>query len=83
MDSFIQDLRFAARTLARNPGFAAVAVLTLGLGVGANAAIFSVVNAVLLRPLPWGEPDRTVMVWSRSRAARLCSALACASRSAA
>ncbi len=67
MDSFIQDLRFAARTLARNPGFAAVAVLTLGLGVGANAAIFSVVNAVLLRPLPWGEPDRTVMVWSRWR----------------
>src|SRR6476619_812180 len=67
METFFQALRFGARTLARNPGFAAVAVLTLGLGVGANAAIFSVVNAVLLRPLPWGEPDRTVMVWSRWR----------------
>jgi len=65
MDTFFQDLRFGARTLARNAGFAAVAVLTLGLGVGANAAIFSVVNAVLLRPLPWSDPDRTVMIWSR------------------
>jgi len=65
MESFIQDLRFGLRTLTRNPGFAAVAVLTLGLGVGANAAIFSVVNAVLLRPLPWSEPDRAVMIWSR------------------
>jgi putative ABC transport system permease protein len=65
MDTFFQDLRFGARTLARNPGFAAVAILTLALGVGANAAIFSVVNAVLLRPLPWTEPDRAVMIWSR------------------
>ena len=65
METFFQDLRFGARTLARNPGFACVAVLTLALGVGANAAIFSVVNAVLLRPLPWGEPDRAVMIWSR------------------
>jgi putative ABC transport system permease protein len=65
METFFQDLRFGARTLARNAGFAAVAVLTLGLGVGANAAIFSVVNAVLLRPLPWSDPDRTVMIWSR------------------
>ena len=60
-----QDLRFGARTLGRHPGFAAVAVLTLGLGIGANAAIFSVVNAVLLRPLPWAEPDRAIMIWSR------------------
>jgi putative ABC transport system permease protein len=65
MDTFFQDLRFGARTLARNPGFAAVAILTLALGVGANAAIFSVVNAVLLRPLPWSAPDRAVMIWSR------------------
>ena len=65
METFLQDLRFGFRTLGRNPGFAAVAVLTLALGVGANAAIFSVVNAVLLRPLPWSDPDRTVMIWSR------------------
>ena len=65
METFFQDLRFGARTLARNPGFAGVAVLTLALGVGANAAIFSVVNAVLLRPLPWNEPDRAVTIWSR------------------
>ena len=65
MDTFLQDLRFGTRTLGRNPGFAAVAILTLALGVGANAAIFSVVNAVLLRPLPWSDPDRAVMIWSR------------------
>ncbi len=65
MDSFLQDLRFGARTLLRNPGFATVAILTLALGVGVNAAIFSVVNAVLLKPLPWSEPDRAVMIWSR------------------
>jgi putative ABC transport system permease protein len=65
METFLQDLKFGSRTLLRNPGFAAVAVITLALGVGANAAIFSVVNAVLLRPLPWNDPDRAVMIWSR------------------
>ena len=62
MESFFQDLRFGLRTLFRNPAFSIVAVLTLTLGVGANAAIFSVVNAVLLKPLPWSDPDRVVTV---------------------
>jgi len=67
LESFWQDVRFGGRALARNPGFAAVAILTLALGIGANAAIFSVVNAVLLRPLPWSDPDRAVMIWSKWR----------------
>jgi putative ABC transport system permease protein len=63
MSSLITDLRHGVRLLLRAPGFAAVAIATLALGIGANTAIFSTINDVLVRPLPYGEPDRVVMVW--------------------
>jgi len=62
VEDFIQDLRYAARTLRRNPGFAAAAISTLALGIGATVAVFTVVNGVLLRPLPFPEPHRLFAV---------------------
>jgi putative ABC transport system permease protein len=66
METFVQDLRYSLRTLAKAPGYTAVAVLTLALGVGANAAIFSVLQAVVLRDLPYRDPDRITVMWTRN-----------------
>ena len=63
MRDFVHDLRYGCRNLARTPGFAVAAVLALGLGIGATTAIFSLVNGVILTPLPYHDPHRLVTIW--------------------
>ena len=76
MSNVIRDIRYGLRLLRRNPGFTAIAVLALAVGIGANTAIFSVVYATLLAPLPYPEPDRIVMVWSKIQGFRNSSSTA-------
>jgi predicted permease len=66
MRAFLQDLRYAVRSFRTTPGLAVAAILSLGLGIGANTAIFSVASALLLRPLPYADPDRLTILWNRS-----------------
>ena len=64
----MQDVRYAIRTLAKSPGFSFTAIIVLALAIGANTAVFGVVDKVLVRPLPIADPDRVVVIWPRERA---------------
>src|SRR5688572_31505149 len=63
-ETFVQDVRFGWRLLRRTPGFTTAAVLALGLGTGVTTAVFSVLDQVVLRPLPYADPDRLAMIWA-------------------
>src|SRR5437870_2402487 len=67
METLFKDIRYGVRGLLKRPGFTVVALITLALGIGANTAIFSLINAVLIRQLPFGEPDRLVWTWGNIR----------------
>src|SRR5439155_6668753 len=64
LEHFLHDVRYALRVLVKNPGFSTIAILSLALGIAGNTAIFSIINALLIRPLPFQEPDRLVRITS-------------------